>query len=89
MSDNLAQLSEPMTLMRTKDVKHLADRIEELEAKAMKVSNAALLEKRRADKAEAKLAKAVGALEKLNVGEGWAAQIARTTLAELTGGKDA
>ena len=33
MSDNLAQLSEPMTLMRTKDVKHLADRIEELEAK--------------------------------------------------------
>ena len=37
---------------------------------------------------EAKLAKAVEALEKLNVGEGWAAQIARTTLAELKGGKD-
>jgi nitric oxide reductase large subunit len=33
----------------------MADRIEELEAKAMKASNAALLEKRRADKAEAKL----------------------------------
>ena len=32
MSDIPAQLSEPMTLMRTKDVKHLADRIEELEA---------------------------------------------------------
>ena len=37
---------------------------------------------------EAKLAKAVGALEKMCVGEGWAAQIASTTLAELTGGKD-
>ena len=37
---------------------------------------------------EAKLAKAVEALEKIDVGEGWAAQIARTTLAELTGGKD-
>lgn len=34
---------------------------------------------------EAKLAKAVQALEKLNVGEGWAAQIARTTLTELKG----
>jgi len=33
--------------------------------------------------AEAKLAKAVEALKKLNVGEGWAAQIARTNLAEL------
>jgi hypothetical protein len=39
------------------------ERIEELEAKAMKASNAALLEKRRADEAEGKLAKAVGALE--------------------------
>jgi hypothetical protein len=37
---------------------------------------------------EAKLAKAVEALEKLNVGEGWAAQIARTTLAELEGETD-
>jgi hypothetical protein len=37
-------------------------RIEELEAKAMKASNAALLEKRRADEAEAKLAKAVETL---------------------------
>ena len=36
MSDIPAQLSEPMTLMRTKDVKHLADRIEELEAKLAK-----------------------------------------------------
>jgi hypothetical protein len=35
--------------------------------------------------AEAKLAKAVEALEKLNVGEGLAAQIARTTLAEIRG----
>ena len=37
---------------------------------------------------DAKLAKAVETLKKLDVGEGWAAQIARTTLAELTGGKD-
>ena len=36
MSDIPAQLSEPMTLMRTKDVKHLADRIEELESKLSK-----------------------------------------------------
>ena len=34
---------------------------------------------------EAKLAKAVEALEKLNVGEGWAAQIARTALVEIKG----
>lgn len=33
--------------------------------------------------ADAKLEKAVAALDKLNVGDGWAAQIARTTLAEL------
>jgi len=50
-----------------------ADRIEELEAEL--------------SKSEALLAKAVEALEKLNVGEGWAAQIARTTLAELKGEK--
>ena len=37
MSDIPAQLSEPMTLMRTKDVKHLADHIEELEAKLASV----------------------------------------------------
>ena len=42
----------------------------------------------RIEELEAKLAKAVEALEKMNVGEGWAAQIARSTLAELTGGKD-
>jgi hypothetical protein len=39
-----------------------ADRIEELEANAMKASNAAFLQKRRADEAEAKLAKAVEAM---------------------------
>ena len=50
MSDSPAQLSEPMTLMRTKDVKHLADRIEEL-------SNCVAV-------LEAKLAKAVAGLEK-------------------------
>jgi hypothetical protein len=38
-------------------LKEQADRIEELEAKAMKASNAAFLEKRRADAAEAKLFK--------------------------------
>lgn len=42
----------------------------------------------RAEAAEAKLAKAVKALETLNVGEGWAAQIARATLAEITGETD-
>ena len=42
----------------------------------------------RIDDLETKLAKAVEALEKLDVGEGWAAQIARATIAELTGGKD-
>jgi hypothetical protein len=42
----------------------------------------------RIEELEAKLAKAVEALEKLNVGEGWAAQIARTTLAELKGKGD-
>ena len=41
----------------------------------------------RIEELEAKLAKAVEALDKLNVGEGWAAQIARTTLAELKGEK--
>ena len=70
----------------------MADRIEELEAKLDWVlverdeTFALMLD--RAQTAEAKLAKAVEALEKLNVGEGWAAQIARTTLAELKGGKD-
>jgi hypothetical protein len=34
---------------------------------------------------EAKLAKAVWALEKINVGEGWAAHIARINLEELKG----
>jgi hypothetical protein len=36
-------------------VQVVADRIEELEAKAMKASNAAFLEKRRADAAEARV----------------------------------
>ena len=39
----------------------------------------------RIEELEDQLAKAVEALGKINVGEGWAAQIARTTLAELTG----
>ena len=37
----------------------------------------------RIEELEAKLAKAVQALEKINVKKGWAAHIARTTLAEL------
>jgi hypothetical protein len=69
------------------------DRIEELEAKAMKASNAALLEKRRADEAEGKLskseallAKAVEALDRIQDGSyGKLAAKARTTLAELKG----
>ena len=36
---------------------------------------------------EGRLAKAVEAFKKLNVGEGWAAQIARATLAEIEGDK--
>ena len=39
----------------------------------------------RIEELETKLAKAVEALDKLDVGEGWAAQIARATLAELKG----
>jgi len=37
----------------------------------------------RIEELEAKLAKAVEALEKINVGEGWAAHIARINLEEL------
>jgi len=37
----------------------------------------------RIEELEAKLAKAMQALEKINVKKGWAAHIARTTLAEL------
>jgi hypothetical protein len=37
----------------------------------------------RIEELEAKLAKAVWALEKINVGEGWAAHIARINLEEL------
>jgi hypothetical protein len=40
-----------------------------------------------AEELEGRLAKAVEAFKKLNVGEGWAAQIARATLAEIDGGK--
>ncbi len=36
---------------------------------------------------EGRLAKAVEAFKRLDVGEGWAAQIARATLAEIDGGK--
>jgi hypothetical protein len=43
--------------------------------------------KARIEALEAKLAKAVEAFKKLNVGEGWAAQIARATLAEIEGDK--
>jgi hypothetical protein len=40
-----------------------------------------------AEELEGRLAKAVEAFKKLNVGEGWAAQIARATLAEIEGDK--
>ena len=72
-----------------------ADRIEELEADLRyankRIEHAFERNDRQAqtiDNLTTKLAKAVEALEKLDVGEGWAAQIARTTIAELTGGKD-
>ena len=65
-----------------KDEKHTADYINVLrralntpETRADLVDASAVL--------EAKLAKAVQALEKINVKKGWAAHIARTTLAEL------
>jgi hypothetical protein len=45
----------------------IADRIEELEAKAMKASYAAFLEKRRADEAQDKLARALRALERVEL----------------------
>ena len=69
----------------------MADRIEELEARMSDYRIEAATKEEwaaRAFAAEERLAKALEALEKLDVGEGWAAQIARTTLAELTGGKD-
>lgn len=66
----------------------MATRIEELEAKLSALSE-------RHEKAlmfgagsRSKLAKAVDTLEKMNVGEGWAAQTARATLAELKGQDD-
>jgi len=58
MSDDLVKrLRSPINAMRPtlSDGRAAADRIEELEAKAMKASNAALLEKRRADAAEARV----------------------------------
>jgi hypothetical protein len=65
-----------------------ADRIEELEAKAMKASNAAFLEKRRADEAEAKLAKAMAFIEDLE-GYQWPLDVqAKRFLAELKGETD-
>ncbi len=42
-----------------------------------------LAQANRIEELEAKLAKAVEALEKINVGEGWAAHIARINLEEL------
>ncbi len=83
--------------------KMVMDRIEELEAEnqilktsgiaEVAVRNSSVMEymqhwEGRAERAEAKLAKAVDALQKMDVGEGWAAQIARTTLAELKGKAD-
>ena len=72
MSDIPAQLSEPMTLMRTKDVKHLADRIEELEADLRKMALDYLAAEGQAAEAyqaqlaaEAKLAKAVGQMQRV------------------------
>jgi hypothetical protein len=58
MSDDLVKrLRSPINAMRPtlSDGRAAADLIEELEAKAMKASNAAFLEKRRADEAEARV----------------------------------
>ena len=63
MSDIPAQLSEPMTLMRTKDVKHLADRIKELEAELKAVTALRELMSNMWGMAEDKLAKAIEALD--------------------------
>jgi uncharacterized coiled-coil protein SlyX len=67
-----------------------ADRIEDLEAKlaeqiewVKRLADDLIAAEDREARLKAKLAKAVAALDELNVGDGWAAQIARTTLAEL------
>jgi hypothetical protein len=63
----------------------MASRIEELEAKAMKASYAAFLEKRRTDEAQDKLARALRALERIELSTNTREQggIAMATLAEL------
>ena len=84
------RIVELVSMVNSKD-----DRIEELEANAMKASNAVFLEKRRADEAQAKLAKALGALEagmsftSEHYGAAKFLKLARTTLAELKGKTDA
>jgi hypothetical protein len=56
---------ETYTVRYNPDGPEAADRIDKLEANVMKASNAAFLEKRRAEDAEAKLNKAIDALEKV------------------------
>ena len=90
MSDNVAQLSEAMAIMRTKDVQHLINRIKELEANAI-ANRVAIM------RLEAKLAKAVdvdlieqAVSDVLSEGGSYrdaAEYVARTTIAELKGDK--
>lgn len=65
-----------------------ADRIEKLVERNKELALQLLATQGQAAEAEAKLAKAVEALDKMNVGEGWAAQIARATLALIEKMKD-
>ena len=89
------RMSDTTVTITSETFEYMADRIEELEADLRyankRIEHAFERNDRQAqtiDNLTTKLAKAVEALEKLDVGEGWAAQIARTTIAELTGGKD-
>lgn len=70
-----------------KRVKDLETENKRLEEQCKGLAQAAMNNGQALIIAESKLAWAVKALKKLDVGEGWAAQIARTTLAEIEGGK--
>ena len=84
MTDDLVKrLREGDEFERFMLAERAADRIEELERLLGLADDQRREWEHHCKATETKLEKAVEALEKLNVGEGWAAQIARTTLAEL------
>ena len=96
MGEKIAWGSDTSLMREAADrIEQLAATNEELEANVMKASNAAFLEKRRADEAQAKLTKAVEALEagmsftSEHYGAAKFLKLARTTIAELKGETDA